>query len=314
MTLVAMSIIIITGGAVRLTQSGLGCPTWPNCTAHHLAASFSFHPMVEFVNRLITIFCSGIIILIALAAFVRKPFRRDLAKLAFGLIGGLIAEIVLGGITVLEKLAPPFVMAHFMLALIVAWNALVLYRRASTPEPIRHRRVTIESVWVVRILLANLAAVIFMGTVVTGTGPHSGSPISKRLPFQLRAVAELHADLVLFLIGLTLATVFLLHQGRAPADVQRTARFLLVAEAAQAAIGYTQYFTNLPALLVGFHIAGATLLWLTALWLYLSLFSRFNPAALDSPVEFTLNEELGTEQEETVSASEGLPPSPIQRR
>jgi cytochrome c oxidase assembly protein subunit 15 len=261
--------------------------------------------MVEFVNRLITIFCSGIIIVIALASFIRRPFRRDLAKLAFGLIGGLIAEIVLGGITVLEKLDPPFVMAHFMLALIVAWNALVLYRRASTNEPIRHRRVTIEAVWVVRILLANLAAVIFMGTVVTGTGPHSGSPISKRLPFQLRAVAELHADFVLFLIGLTLATLFLLHQGRAPSDIQRTGRFLLIAEAAQAAIGYTQYFTHLPALLVGFHIAGATLLWLTALWLYLSLFSRFDPTSINTTVQFTIEEDLAS----TVNESEKLPTS-----
>lgn len=278
LTLIGLFIIIITGGAVRLTQSGLGCPTWPNCTTNHLAASFSFHPMIEFVNRLITIFCSVAVMVAALAAYLRRPFRKDLAWLALGLVGGILAEIVLGGLTVLAKLAPPFVMAHLLLSLLILWNAIALYRRAAREDTPSIPRVSKGTVWFGRLLIAALALVITVGTAVTGTGPHSGSPISKRLPFKLRDVAQLHADLVLFLIGLTLAGLFLLHEGRAPEDIQKIGRFLLVAEAVQGVIGYTQYFTGLPALLVGFHIAGATLLWFTAIWLYISMFHRYDPS------------------------------------
>ncbi len=273
-TLVFLAIIIVTGGAVRLSQSGLGCPTWPNCTANHLVATDSFHPMVEFVNRLITIGASVIVMASALAAFLRKPFRKDLAWLAMGLVGGLIAEIILGGLTVLAKLAPPYVMAHFILAILIVWNAIVLYVHSASDDQIPIRRVSKETVLWGRMILVVLGAVIFVGTAVTGSGPHSGSPIAQRLPFKLRDVAQLHADIVWLLIGLTLIGLLLLKQSGAPEDVQKAARFLLIMEALQGAIGYTQYFTNLPALLVGFHIAGATVVWMTALWVNLQFFER----------------------------------------
>jgi len=273
-TLVFLAIIIVTGGAVRLTQSGLGCPTWPDCTANHLVAADSFHPMVEFVNRMITIGASIIVILSALAAFLRKPFRKDLAWLAMGLVGGLIAEIVLGGLTVLAKLAPPYVMAHFILAILIVWNAIVLYAHSASDDVAPTRRVSKETVLWGRLVLLVLGAVIFVGTAVTGSGPHSGSPIAARLPFKLRDVAQLHADIVWLLVGLTLVGLLLLKQSGAPEDVQKAGRFLLVMEALQGAIGYTQYFTHLPALLVGFHIAGATVVWMAALWLNLLFFER----------------------------------------
>lgn len=272
--LVGLSLIIITGGAVRLTQSGLGCPTWPDCKGQQLVASYSFHPMIEFTNRVITIFLTIAVMVASSAAFFRKPFRRDLAWLSMGMVAGLVAQVILGGITVLEKLAPPFVMAHFILSLIVVADAIVLYYRASSEGSVSKPLVTKEVIWLNRIMIAVLAFVLLVGTAVTGSGPHSGSPLAKRLPFPLRDVAQLHADGVLFLIGLTLASIFLLSQSRAPEQVMKRARILLWVMAAQAVIGYTQYFSNLPALLVGFHIAGATAVWVTMIWHNLNLFER----------------------------------------
>ncbi len=272
--LIGLAVIIVTGGAVRLTGSGLGCPDWPTCQGHQYVAQLSFHPMVEFVNRVITIFMTVAVILAVGASFLRKPFRKDLAWLSFGLIIGIFAQIILGGITVLEKLAPPFVMAHFLLSQAIVADGLVLYKRASTSDKPAVRMVSRETLWLGRLMIANLAIVLMVGTAVTGSGPHSGSPIAPRLPFPLRAVAELHADTVLFLIGLTLASLFLLASSKAPDEIQKRGRTLLWVMAGQGTLGYIQYFSKLPALLVGFHIAGATLVWILMIWHYLGFFAR----------------------------------------
>lgn len=273
-TLILLSVIIVTGGAVRLSQSGLGCPDWPTCQGTQFVAADRIHPMIEFVNRIITILCSILVALAAFSSFIRTPKRKDLIWLSMGLVAGIAAEIVLGGITVLEKLAPPFVMAHMILALVIVWNALVLYRRASTKDVPAQLVVTREVYWLGKLMLVNLAAVIFVGTVVTGSGPHSGSTISPRLHFPLKDVAILHSDFVIALVALTLGSLFLLSQSGAPEFIQRSGRNLLWIEAGQAIIGYTQYFTKLPALLVGFHIAGATLVWLAMIWFNLQMLHR----------------------------------------
>ncbi|MDA8080111.1 MAG: COX15/CtaA family protein [Actinomycetota bacterium] len=272
--LIGLSVIIVTGGAVRLTGSGLGCPDWPTCQGQQYVAQLSFHPMVEFVNRVITILMTIAVMVAVAAAFLRKPFRKDLAWLSFGMIIGLIAQIILGGITVLEKLAPPFVMAHFLLSLAIVFDALVLYKRAITSDKPSVPMTSRETIWLGRLMIVSLAAVLAIGTAVTGSGPHSGSPISPRLPFPLRAVAQLHADAVLFLVGLTLASLFMLAATKAPDEVQKTGRTLLWVMAGQAGLGYIQYFTKLPVLLVGFHIAGATLVWIIMIWHYLGFFAR----------------------------------------
>lgn len=285
LALVGLSVIIVTGGAVRLTGSGLGCPDWPTCQGHQFVAQVSYHPMIEFVNRVITILMTVGVIFAVGAAYLRKPFRKDLARLSFGMILGLIAQIVLGGVTVLEKLAPPFVMAHFLLSLAIVFDALVLYKRSMTGDRPAVAMVSKETIWLGRLMIVNLAVVLMVGTAVTGSGPHSGSPIAPRLPFPLRAVAQLHADAVLFLIGLTLASLFLLANSKASEAVQKRGRALLWVMAGQAALGYTQYFTKLPVLLVGFHIAGATLVWIMMIWHYLGFFSRSSeviPASVES--------------------------------
>ncbi len=271
-TLIFCSVIIITGGAVRLTESGLGCPTWPNCTTNDFVASVSYHPMIEFVNRVITFFAGLGMTVTAVFAFFRKPYRSDLMLYSLGLLVGVVAESVLGGITVLEKLAPPYVMAHFVLAIIILWNAIVLYKHsissAGKPQAVVGR----EIVWLGRLMFLNLGAIILVGTAVAGTGPYSGSPISVRLPFNLRQVAYLHADTAIVFLALALANLFLLHQARASARIQHRARVLMWVGALQGVIGYVQYFMGLPALLIGIHIAGATAVWLAMTWYYLSLF------------------------------------------
>ena len=274
LALVGLSIIIVTGGAVRLTGSGLGCPDWPTCQGHQFVAQLSFHPLVEFINRVITILMTLGVMGAVGASLLRRPYRKDLVWLSMGLIIGLVAQIILGGITVLEKLAPPFVMAHFLLSQGIVANALVLYKRASTSDGSATRMVSKETIWLGRLMIVNLSAVLIVGTAVTGSGPHSGSPIAPRLPFPLKAVAELHADAVLFLIGLTVASLFLLAATNAPDEVQRRGRALLWIMAAQGALGYIQYFSKLPAILVGFHIAGATLVWIAMIWHYLGFFAR----------------------------------------
>lgn len=274
LSLIALAVIIVTGGAVRLTGSGLGCPDWPTCHGQQYVAQLAFHPMVEFVNRVLTILMSILVGVAVVGAFFRKPFRKDLAWLSFGMIIGIMAQIVLGGVTVLEKLAPPFVMAHFLLSIAIVGDALVLYKRAQTSDKAAVAMVSKETIWLGRLIIANLVAVLVIGTAVTGSGPHSGSPIAPRLSFPLRAVAELHADTVLFLIGLTLASLFLLAATKAPEAVQKRGRSLLWVMAAQGSLGYIQYFSKLPALLVGFHIAGATLVWIVTIWHYLGFYTR----------------------------------------
>lgn len=278
--LIGLSVIIVTGGAVRLTGSGLGCPDWPTCQGQQFVAQVSFHPMVEFINRVITILMTVAVIIAVAASFLRKPFRKDLAWLSVGMIIGLIAQIILGGITVIEKLAPPYVMAHFLLSLTIVLDALVLYKRSITSAKKPVPTVSRETIWLGRLMIVVLAAVLMIGTAVTGSGPHSGSPISPRLGFPLRAVAQLHADAVLLLVGLTLASLFLLSAIRAPEKVQQRGRTLLWAMAGQAALGYIQYFSKLPVILVGFHIAGATLVWILMIWHYLGFFVR---PAVESP-------------------------------
>ena len=251
--------------------------------------------MIEFSNRVLTIFLTVAVMAASAASFFRKPFRRDLAWLSMGLVMGLFAQVILGGITVLEKLAPPFVMAHFLLSMIIVLNAIVLFYRASNEGSVSRPIVSMEVIWLNRMMFGVLSFVLVIGTAVTGSGPHSGSPLAVRLPFLLRDVAELHADGVLFLIGLTLASIFLLHQSNAPEPVMKRARILLWIMAAQGVIGYTQYFSNLPALLVGFHIAGATSVWIAMIWNNLNLFVRCDDENISKDANRSANSLLGAE-------------------
>jgi heme a synthase len=278
---VLLGIIIVTGGAVRLSGSGLGCSDWPNCEPTSLApphGASDVHALIEFVNRMFTGLVSIGVIVCVLASLLRVPRRRDLVWLSVGLVAGVVAQIVLGGLTVLFELEPPFVMAHFIVSLLLVTNALVLYQRASEP-PGAGRSIVDHRVRVLdRVLLLLAAIVVTTGTVVTATGPHAGDKKAKRFGFDLETVARIHGTIVIVFLVTVLVTFWLLRRTRAPESTQRRLGILLVVLVLQAALGYVQYLNDIPELLVGFHIAGATLVWSAVVWFSLGLTVRDGPA------------------------------------
>jgi cytochrome c oxidase assembly protein subunit 15 len=285
--LLALAFIIVTGGAVRLTGSGLGCPDWPACADGRVVAERSFHPMVEFVNRVITGVVSLAVILAVLGSVIRRPRRRDLIVLSTGLVLGIVAQIVLGGETVKHDLAPPYVMGHFLLSLLLVWDAVVLHHRAGEAgeEDGPHRGprrpvVPPELLALARLIVVSAALAVFLGTVVTGAGPHAGDPTARRLDLDVADVARFHGISVMFLLAVTVVTLWRLRRVGAPPDAVRRGDVLLATLVAQAAVGYTQYFAGVPALLVGIHIAGATAVWVAALRFNLGLVRR---ASADPP-------------------------------
>jgi cytochrome c oxidase assembly protein subunit 15 len=266
---VLVALIIVTGAAVRLTGSGLGCPDWPNCTSGNLTptAELGAHGWIEFLNRLVTALVGIVVIVAVLGALVRNPRRRDLTWLAVGLVLGVIAQALLGALVVQELLDPPFVMGHFLLSTVLLADALVLVWRAGVadgePTPVVVPR-AVHRLAVAIVVLAG--AVLVTGTVVTGAGPHSGdagntakiSLRATRLNIPITDVARIHGTTVMVFLVTVLALLALLVRTRGSQLLYRRVGLLLVLLVAQAAIGYIQYFSDLPALLVGFHVAGAT--------------------------------------------------------
>ena len=261
--LAALVLIVVTGGAVRLTGSGLGCPDWPNCADGRLVAPLEYHAMVEFVNRTVTGLVSLAVIVAVLASLARVPRRRDLVRLSWGLVAGVVGQIVLGGLTVLFELRPPFVMAHFLLSMVIVANAVALHWRAGLADEALPRDPgvgpTVRRLG--RLTVATAALVVFLGTVVTAAGPHGGDEDVPRLDVPIGDAARLHGLSVVLLLGAVVAMLVLLRREAAPAAAVRRGRILLGVLLAQAAIGYVQYFTGVPVLLVGAHIAGATAVW-----------------------------------------------------
>ncbi|HEX3622426.1 MAG TPA: COX15/CtaA family protein [Acidimicrobiales bacterium] len=268
--MVAVAFIIVTGGAVRLTGSGLGCPTWPTCDGGRVVAPWQYHAMVEFVNRTITGLVSVLVMLAVLGSLVRTPRRRDLVWLSAGLVVGVLAQIVLGGLTVLFKLRPGFVMAHFLLSMVLLADAVVLHHRAGRPAGRTRLAVSRDLLALGRLEVAAAGLVIFLGTVVTSSGPHGGDEHAERLPFLLTDVARLHGIAVMLFLAVTLVALWRLRRDGAPPELFRRGEILLVVLVAQAALGYVQYFTGVPAVLVGFHIAGAAAVWIAVLRFHLA--------------------------------------------
>ncbi|MGB9111488.1 MAG: COX15/CtaA family protein [Acidimicrobiales bacterium] len=280
-SVVCYALLVLTGGAVRLTGSGLGCADWPECFQGHLVASASFHPLVEFTNRVVTIAVSVVTVIAFLSAVALRPRRRDLVGLGGALIAGLIAQIILGGIVVLTKLNPYLVALHFVLTLVVLAAALVMYHLARTYETHREPLVRSDVVWLARLVVGTLCVLILAGTIVTGAGPHAGGKGAKRIPIAFRDIAELHSTIALFLIGCTLASLFALHVAKAPARTQRVARTMLEVLFIQGTLGYTQYFLHDASVVIEFHLAGATAAWIAAVTFYLSLHRHPEPVRAD---------------------------------
>jgi len=265
--------IVVTGGAVRLTGSGLGCPTWPRCTPGSYTpvphqAQGTLHSWIEFGNRLLT-FVLIISILAAVIGVVRWRVqyqegreRRALDWLAAGQLLGVIAQIVLGGFTVLTHLNPAAVGAHFLLSIVILAASLSL-RQRMLRKP--QADVSGTSRILIRILLGLTVIVLTIGTVVTGSGPHAGDDKAPRYHFDPQSVSWLHADAVIALIALTFALILLMRSTEDMAHrsfILRRAMLFFFICLAQGSIGYIQYFTGLPEALVAAHLLGADLVWL----------------------------------------------------
>ena len=271
-TLVANVGIVVTGGAVRLTASGLGCPTFPRCTDHSLVVTREMggHGLVEFGNRMLTFALSAVVVAAVVVAW--RAGRRDLRAAALLLFGGIIAQAVLGGVTVLTGLNPVTVMAHFLLSVALIGVATRAHLLAAGQRVPPHREVHPAVLLGGRGLLAVTALLLLAGTVVTGTGPHSGDKnATHRLPFDLVEVTQLHADLVFLLVGLTIGLFVALQATDVPPVLRRRVRVLLVVVLAQGLVGYAQYATDLPVALVAVHVLGACLVWVAALRLVLAM-------------------------------------------
>ncbi len=287
--LVALVLIVVTGGAVRLTGSGLGCSDWPACTASRLVPESDFHGWMEFGNRLITGAVSIVVIVAVLTSILRAPRRRDLTWLSVGLVVGVVAQILLGAVVVYSDLNPVLVQGHFIVSMLLVLDAVVLVHRARLPDegpqgdaggdpvgPPPGGPIVPEDVhlWA-RIMVGLTAATIVVGTGVTGAGPHSGQNEGKfvaRLDIAVRDIARIHSSLALLLLGAVLFTVWRLRRSPLPTPgALARAELVLVAVVLQGVVGYTQYFTQVPPLLVGLHILGASLLWVAVLWFLLAL-------------------------------------------
>jgi heme a synthase len=269
--LVALSVIVVSGSAVRLTGSGLGCDDWPNCNSERLIDVSSTHAAIEQINRLFTGVVAVAVIAAVLGSLLRAPRRRDLSLLSVGLVLGVIAQVILGAITVWVKLHPLAVQGHFLLSMVLLANAVVLLRRAGEPDGQR-RRVAVEPAAnkVVWLLTALTTAAIVTGTVVTGTGPHAGDENSPRFDFAIHQVARIHGVTVILTIATALWLAAMMR--RSPALMARlrhaVSAWMLLA-VMQAVLGYVQYLSGVPAILVGMHVLGATLLFIATMHLLL---------------------------------------------
>ena len=274
-SLIANVGILITGGAVRLTGSGLGCPTWPRCTAESYVpnGAMGIHGVIEFTNRTFTSVVSVLAVAGLAIAVLQKPRRTRVIRLATLVLLGIPAQIVLGGITVRTHLNPWAVASHFLLSIAIIAAAYAFWR--STAESDEPAQPTVERP--LRVLAAALVVVagvvITLGTVVTGSGPHAGDENARRTGLDPAAVTQLHADAVFVLIGLAVATWFAFRAAGAGEQSKRAA-WLIGVLLAQGLVGYAQYATGLPAALVGVHLAGAAAVWIAALSVWYSTRTR----------------------------------------
>jgi cytochrome c oxidase assembly protein subunit 15 len=272
--LVLLTIIVVTGAAVRLTNSGLGCSDWPQCSQTKLVSVSSYHAAVEQLNRLFTGLVTIAVVVAVLGSVRRQPKRRDLVWLSWGLVAGVVGQIVVGGIAVLTDLNPAVVACHFLVSILLVTDATVLFHRAGHEDVDPVPAAAAPARRLGNLLLFAALAVISAGTVVTGTGPHGGDEKAPRFQLVMTDVARVHGVLVFALVGATAALALLLRREDAAPAAQRAVVVLLAVEVAQAAVGYTQYFTGVPALLVAVHVVGALAVWIGALRVRLALWSR----------------------------------------
>lgn len=271
--------IVVTGGAVRLTASGLGCPTWPRCTddSYVTTPEMGVYGVIEFSNRMLTFAVGLIALATVLAVLAHRPRRRGLLTLAVAVFLGIPAQAVIGGITVLTNLNPWVVGLHFLASMAVLAAAYALWRRVDEPDTPPVAVVPSPLRMLARVTTGVTVAVLVIGTWVTGSGPHAGDHGAARNGLDPESISQVHADGVFLLIGLSVALIFAFRAVGA-ARATRAAVVLLAVELGQGLIGFVQYFTQVPALLVGAHMLGSCLVLLAALAVQWSTRER-RPAA-----------------------------------
>jgi cytochrome c oxidase assembly protein subunit 15 len=272
--LFAQAAIVVTGGAVRLTGSGLGCPTWPECTP----GSYTPKPYqveeqvkvwIEFGNRLLTF----VLVLAAITVLVSvlAAGRKDLRGLALGQVLGILCQGILGGITVLTGLHPATVAAHFLLSIVLIAGATSLRAQRFASLEKQDTAPLVKKIATAHIAVSFL--VLFLGTLVTGSGPHAGDATAPRFSFDLRTMAWLHADSVIALFGITFGLFVV--QG-VSAHTKRRLKIFVAIALSQGLIGYVQWYLDLPELIVGLHLVGSTLVWIAAWRVWLSVTKRMD--------------------------------------
>jgi heme a synthase len=259
---------VLSGATVRLSDSGLGCANWPSCTKSQFTPQLSFHPVMEFANRMVVGLLVVVVIVGFLASIVREHRRGDLIALSGLLAGGVIGEAGVGAAVVYSKLNPYVVMVHFLLGIGLVTVALILAMRAGRARIAGTTKVTAEVRRIAVAMIAVLVVALAAGTATTGAGPHAGGPGAQRIPIPLADMARTHSSIVLVLGALTLVELWMIRRTSAPASIIKRGEALLAVMIAQGLIGYTQFFTHEPVLLVGIHVAGAVAVWMTLLWFY----------------------------------------------
>ncbi|MBM7489781.1 cytochrome c oxidase assembly protein subunit 15 [Micromonospora luteifusca] len=258
--------VVVTGGAVRLTASGLGCPTWPRCTddSYVTSSELGVHGVIEFGNRMLGFAVGLIALATVLAVLLHRPRRPGLLALAVVVFLGIPAQAVIGGITVLTDLNPWVVGLHFLASMAVIAAAYALWRRIGDPDGPAVAVVPAPLRALARVTTGVTVAVLVIGTWVTGSGPHAGDHGAARNGLDPESISQVHADAVFLLIGLSVALIFAFRAVGAR-RATRAAIVLIAVELGQGLIGFVQYFTHVPALLVGAHMLGSCLVLLAAL-------------------------------------------------
>ncbi|MFF1874940.1 COX15/CtaA family protein [Streptomyces sp. CB03911] len=289
--LVMSIVIVVTGGAVRLSASGLGCTTWPRCTGESLTPTpeMGLHGIIEFTNRMLTYVLCAAVGWAILAARCAAPWRRGLTRLGWAQFWLVMSNAVIGGITVLTGLNPYTVAVHLVSAMALVWVALLMWERSKEGDGPPRVLVARPIVQLSHVLVTVIGLLVAAGTLVTGAGHHPGTPkdnrMVPRIPLDYDRLAQVHADLAFVSVGLAVAVLFVFAAVKAPPAARARARELLVVLLAQGVLGFVQYFTDVPEVLVGVHMLGATLTWIAVLRVPLALRVRTDaPAAGPAPV------------------------------
>jgi cytochrome c oxidase assembly protein subunit 15 len=278
-------IIVVTGGLVRLTDSGLGCPTWPRCTddSYVPTSAMGIHGAIEFGNRTLISVVGGVAVAGLIVAWLQRDRLRAALWPAFLVLVGVAVQGVVGGITVHLALNPYSVALHFLLSIVMLALAHTFWTRTREGRPRWTPPPALRALALCLTVVS--AAVLVLGTVVTGSGPHAGDAKAARTGFDPQAMAQLHADGVFLLIGLSVALWFAARALGAPHRVVRAVLVLVVVELSQGVVGFVQYFTGLPVAVVAAHMLGACLVWLATLSVLAAVSGVWPPLAGEKPEE-----------------------------